>query len=583
MTSNELGKATNDELISYFTQGKWGKVVDDDKFYPNELLEDNFLIFYVYVFAYLELPRPTEPQLRIAEFISDRTNPHRLVWSARGISKSLSSQLYVAWRLLRNPNEKILVMSAGSSRAVAYTQFVKKLIALLPITRPLTPRHNQERTSSQSFDVAGSGASDSPSLYAAGVGNSITGMRSSLNIYDDVESHLTVQSNALTEKLEHSIAETHNLLMSGKDESLTLATPHSTSSCYIQWIDNGVVPFVIPAYYPESADNYFGGLAPFIIDRMKVNQNLVGLPIDDRLNAEFLQSKLMRIGKSNFKLQYMLDVSESDGLRYPLKLTDFIVDNVDDDNAPLKTSYSSMPEDMLFTKHYGFKKDRLYKPSHVSSQRADYDYRIMAIDPSGRGRDETGIAIGYHLNSKMFIKKVSGLAGGYDDDTLRQIAEMCKNHKIDTVVVESNWSDGMFNKMLEPYLMRISPKTELDEVRVTGQKEVRIIDTLEPIMNQHRIVLDKNMIDDDINRDKIYSFAYQLSHITKERDSLPHDDLVDVFSILISFMIDKITDDEERGVERFNQDEEDKVRDELMMILGGRHNSSQPLNYGSSF
>ena len=68
-------------------------------------------------------------------------------------------------------------MSASSNRAANYTGFVKKLISLLPATVSMTPQHNKQRTSSVSFDVTGAKASDSPSLYAVGVGTSVTGFR----------------------------------------------------------------------------------------------------------------------------------------------------------------------------------------------------------------------------------------------------------------------------------------------------------------------------------------------------------------------------------------------------------------------
>ena len=112
----------------------------------------------------------------------------------RSLSKSLTSQIYVVWRLLNDPDEHVLVMSAGMVRAGNYSQFVQKLIKLLPITKPMTPRHNIERTSSVSFDVAGATISDSPSVYAVGASTQVAGFRATLIIYDDVETAQSVES-----------------------------------------------------------------------------------------------------------------------------------------------------------------------------------------------------------------------------------------------------------------------------------------------------------------------------------------------------------------------------------------------------
>lgn len=545
--------------LEYFakrTEGeKWGRILEDDKYWDDKDLIDNFLIFYVYAFAHLGLPAPTRMQLEIAVYISDKNNAHRLVWSPRGISKSLTSQIYVVWRLLRDPDEHILVLSQSSTRAKSYTQFVKKLINLLPITKIMSPRNNIERTSSESFDVVGATPSDSPSIYASGVGNSIAGMRASMLIIDDVETHITVQSLALIERTQHGVNEAHNLLMSGKDESITLATPHSQNSLYLSWLEKGTHAFICPARYPKDESIYMGFLAPFIKERLKANPNLAGQAIDERLDSNFLRQKELKIGKSNFKLQYMCDVSEADDLKHPLKMSDFIVTDVSDDDAPLKIGYSSMPDKILYgVKHNGFKNDKLYMPLYTSDERARYEQKILYVDPSGRGKDETGIAIVYTLNTRIFIKKVTGLSGGYDDDTMENIANLCALHGIKKVVVESNYGDGAFIKMLQPYIRDISPNTKIDELHVTGQKEVRIIDCLEPLMNQHRVIIDKDTLVRDAEALMKYSFTYQLTHITRERECLPQDDRLDAVTGAIIYVLENLSNNEDFGIRRLEED-----------------------------
>jgi len=245
-----------------------------------------------------------------------------------------------------------------------------------------------------------------------------------------------------------------------------------------------------------------------------------------------------------------------------------------------------MPENILYQKHNGFSKDKVYRPSYRSQEMAEYDYKIMCIDPSGRGKDEMGVVILYHLNSKLFAKKILGLQGGYENDNLVMLAELCDEHEIDTVVIESNWADGMFNKMLEPHLLKISPKTEIEEFRVTGQKEARIIDSLEPIFNQHRLVIDKEVFEHDLKAAKRdYSFTYQLSHLTRERDSLKHDDRIDALSIAVSFMIEWMSDSDDRGMDYHIEKEAEKALEYSLQFaqkMGGRREKKH-LNYASGF
>jgi hypothetical protein len=173
------------------------------------------------------------------------------------------------------------------------------------------------------------------------------------------------------------------------------------------------------------------------------------------------------------------------------------------------------------------------------------------------------------------------LQGGYEDDNLIAIASMCRDYQIDTLVIEENWGGGMFTKMLEPHLRAISPKTEVDEINVKGQKEVRIIEALEPLLNQHRLVVDKDTLDKDKNATVVNSFTYQLSKITKERDSLRADDRLDSLANGVIYMMDKMSDSEEFG---FSLHREQEADDNLQFTLGAFDNYNEiSYNYGSNF
>jgi hypothetical protein len=559
----------------------WGKVNNDDRYYSDEDLYDSFQCFAHYAYSYLNLPAPSRAQLELLDFASDRSNPHRMLMCLRGLSKSLSAQLYTTWRLLNDPDEHILVMSATGERAKNFTQFVQKLLALLPVCHSMKPRHNKERTSGQSFDVAGATASDSPSVYAVGVENQIAGFRATIVIYDDIESAQNSSSITSKEKIDHYASEAANLLMSGRDETLTLCTPHSKDSIYSDWIANkGFKHLVIPAEYPENIDVYGGGLAPYIVDRLANDSTLVGRNVDERFTPEILRSKMLRIGKSQYQLQYMLNVSESDELKHPLKLSDLIVMDVDIDDAPVKVSPSSMKENMVFVKHNGFKTDRLYSPSFVSQDRARYNYKVLSIDPSGRGTDETGVTVGFSHNGKIYIKKIVGLIGGYDTETMEEIAQMCSDYSIDYIVVESNFGDGAYTKFLEPFIIKKSPNTEIVETRSSTQKEKRIISTIEPLLNQRRLVVDKQLLDDDFKSDVIRSFTYQLTRITKESGCLKHDDRLDSVEMLCKFIIEKEEFSESENSSQFDDTE---LEDAIEVFKKNFNLNRSRLNYSNRF
>ena len=560
----------------------WGRHNEDDKYYDEDDLYNSFHCFVHYSFAYLNLPAPSRAQIELAEFISDISNPHRMLQCLRGLSKSLNAELYTVWRLLNDPNEHILVMSATGTRAVNFTQFVQKLLVLLPVCNGMQPRHNKERTSGQSFDIAGASPSDSPSVYAVGIGNQIAGMRATLVIYDDIETAQNASSAVQRDKIDHFASEAANLLMAGHDESITLCTPHSMDSIYIDWINNkGFKPLIIPAEYPEDISLYGGHLAPYVINRLASNPELVGTHVDERFTPDVLANKRMKIGKSQYKLQYMLDVSASDELKHPLKLSDLIIMDVDMDDAPIRVSPSTMRENLVMVKHNGFTTDRLYSPSFVSDERADYSYRVMTVDPSGRGKDETGIAVGFSLGGKIFLKKCTGIAGGYEYETLTFIAEMCKNYRIDYLVIENNFGDGALEKMLEPHIYKISPNTEIRGVRAVGQKEKRVIRTLEPIMNQRKLIVDKRVLDDDLSAKMDNSLTYQITRITEDPNCLRHDDRIDALEILVSFLTEIENFDEDAIFSRIEEDKLAKDMEDYYRMFGLENSGGY--DYGSNY
>jgi hypothetical protein len=131
---------------------------------------------------------------------------------------------------------------------------------------------------------------------------------------------------------------------------------------------------------------------------------------------------------------------------------------------------------------------------------------------------------------------------------------------VNLVIIEPNYGGGMFNELFKPVLNTHHPKCGVDEAPwAKGQKEARIIDTLEPIMNQHRLVVDRQVIEDDLKvareRPK-FSLFYQMTRLTKERNSLAHDDRLEAVAGACAYWVDSMARDEKSA--------ESKHRDKLM-------------------
>ncbi len=180
---------------------------------------------------------------------------------------------------------------------------------------------------------------------------------------------------------------------------------------------------------------------------------------------------------------------------------------------------------------------------------------VMSIDPSGRGRDETSWAVVKMLNGYLYVPDAGGMQGGYGEDVLKVLALKAKKHKVNYIIVESNFGDGMFSELFKPFLTKIHP-CSIEEVRHSIQKEKRIIDTLEPVMSQHKLVIDPEVIKNDFNTAQNYALdsqlryqlIYQMSRITRDRGAITHDDRLDALAMAVSYWTEQMAQDAEKKI-----------------------------------
>ena len=163
----------------------------------------------------------------------------------------------------------------------------------------------------------------------------------------------------------------------------------------------------------------------------------------------------------------------------------------------------------------------------------------MAIDPSGKGRDETAYCVTKFANGNIYLLDIGGFNAGYSEHTLSKLVDVAKKHKVNKILIEENFGQGMFDALLKPYLIKQYPCTT-EMVRQTSNKHRRILDTLEPIISQHRLIVDKYVIKKDYEETNMlypqetalrYQLFYQLSRLQKEVHSLPQDDRIDCLQV----------------------------------------------------
>ncbi len=529
-----------------------------------------FPLFLTHVWKHLHLPPPTPIQQDIATYLED--GPRRLVIEAfRGIGKSYITSAYCCYCLLKDPETKILVVSASKIRSDDFSTFTQRLILEMPVLNFLKSRDHQ-RHSKISFDVGPSTPAHAPSVKSVGISGQMAGSRADLIIADDVE----VPNNSMTQGMRDRIAESvkeFDAILKPSGRIIFLGTPQSEQTLYEVLPDRGYELKIWCARVPDEKlkERYGVRLSDYIHN----HEGEVGDPTDpDRFDKYDLEERELSYGRAGFSLQFMLDTSLSDADRYPLKLHDLVVMDIPQEKGPQEVIAGKLNHTKLTDlPNVGLAGDGWYGPLDLPSGWEEFTGSVMSVDPSGRGKDETAYAIVKMLNGNLYLCKAGGFQGGYSDDTMKTLATLAKAYKVNLIITESNFGDGMFSELLKPHLRRIYP-VDVEEVRSTTQKERRIIDILEPVMMQHRLIIDPKVINDDYNSTKEYvaedslrkMLLYQMTRITRDRGSLRHDDRVDALAMAVGYWVEQMSADQQDETGRQKQEALDR---ELEKFIDG--------------
>ena len=181
-------------------------------------------------------------------------------------------------------------------------------------------------------------------------------------------------------------------------------------------------------------------------------------------------------------------------------------------------------------------------------------------------KDESAYAIMKSLNGYLFLMDVGGFEEGYSDLTLTKMAQLAKFWEVNEVVVEANFGDGMFTKVMTPIFSKIHPCV-ITEVKNTKQKELRIIDTLEPVLMRHKLIVNRSVIENDYRcyeSNQAYSLIYQMTRVCRDKNAIAHDDRLDAVTMATSYWLDNMDVDSDRLPEVSEMELEDWINDGLL-------------------
>lgn len=526
-------------------------------------------------------------QVDIGDFIADESNDRIMVQAQRSQAKSTIVAIYSVWKLIHNCKYRILVISAGSDVAMEIANWIIQIIMTWDQLQCMRPdRNHGDRSSSKAFDVHWmlKGAEKSPSVACIGITANMQGRRADLLIPDDIES----SKNGLTETqrlaLENLSKDFTSICQHGR--ICYMGTPQTVDSIYKNLPRRGYVVRIWPGRYPTNDElpMYGDNLAPYVRERVDYYGEKIqsgggpngdrGLAVDPEipgLDEASLIKKELDQGPEYFQLQHMLDTTLSDEGRYPLKARNLVIMDVPPDKAPGAIQWLPSPKLKLedtSTSHYHCNPE-LYRAFSTSETTYDYEFRYVHIDPSGGGTDEIAVVAGYLLHGYVLIPEVLALQGGHTEENLREIARFILRHNATEVGSEQNMGHGAFASMLRPILeheytlaKRPNEAPLVKDVWESQQKELRIIETLSPVLARHRIILDPRVLEYDRESTRrypsdvrdTYKLVHQLVRITRDRKSLVHDDRLDTLHAVVRRCMEYMGIDEQKAMDEKEED-----------------------------
>merc|ERR1711994_1087893 len=118
------------------------------------------------------------------------------------------------------------------------------------------------------------------------------------------------------------------------------------------------------------------------------------------------------------------------------------------------------------------------------------------------GYAQKSLFIAENYNGFLYLHEMRAYRDGYSDNTLLNILRGCRKFGVTKLVIETNFGDGIVSELFRKHLKQTKQFIDIEEVRANVRKEDRIIDSLEPVLNQHRLVVDRSVIDWDYASNK---------------------------------------------------------------------------------
>jgi len=507
----------------------------------------------------------------------------------RGLGKTHIIACIAIGDLFVDPDSKVMIVSKSDTLGKKILHLIRAMIGKIPWLRYLMPNQKNwdQRDNAEAFDAGPSKESLNPSVCACGIDGGLPGTRGSRVIAEDVEQKSNTRTVKERKALEEGCEELVQVATYGEKRVNVIGTYHAVDSLYLRLHFNaGFDIRSYPVCFPDE-DMEILGLSPAYRERLRDGRGKPGEPAANyRIDQEYVDEQFRKRGSSVFATQGMLIANYAKKNQFPLKLANLIV-------HPCGENPDQVPRSIMWGKHnsndvsteiqdipcYGLGSDTLRRPARFDTNFIDYQGNVLWIDPAGKGKDRTAWCVVGYASRMIYIRHVCDSGGGSRPEVLDLIAKDAQRFRVKIIHVEDFGLQDAWARLLETVVRdhyieaepnenepgwRCPVECTPTEGRTIG-KEDRIIDILESPTENHRIVIDRSVAENE-------DFQRQYAQMSRVRGAMDEDGIIDAVANGVSLFTHKLG--------RTQKDEEEKRQKKEWLKTMERYGARKPRSGG---
>lgn len=438
---------------------------------PGDLLEVPLVLrsFPDFVAAWNQRQGLGTPDLHItiSAWLEERrqaADHHLLLMVFRDAGKSTLVGLYSAWLLMRDPDLRILVLSADHLLACKMTRNVRRVIERHPWTGHLKPKRAEQWAADQVTVERNLNLRD-PSLLARGVSSNITGSRADVVICDDVEVPNTCDTTQKRIDLRERLSEIAYVLVPGGTQ-LYVGTPHTYYSVYA-----------------DVARQELGETAPFLDGFTRLVLPIINASGKSRWPERFSESHIARLrrttGPTKFASQMMLRPAHAREVRLdPAKLVAY--------EGEIETRLANGRAELRIAGRRMIASAAWWDPAFGRPRQGDGS--VVAVLFIDEGRD-------YWLHAMRYITvtEASGRAAALQQ--CAAVVDVLRANEQPSITVETNGIGRFLPDLLRDELVSAGYAASVVDHATTTPKDRRILEAFDALIDARRLRVHRSVLD----------------------------------------------------------------------------------------